>query len=115
MSSRVSLATLEEVKSPLQAMEPRSGAPTLTTPALDEFQHYDFGVGTQADWGAPGAGAAGGEDLHFSDAAQAVDELAIHAAGHPAPGNELAEVRVPGELEGNSSGFGGFGMIGSMD
>lgn len=65
---------------------------------LLEFQHYDFGVGAQAQGRAPGAGAAGSEDLHFADAAEAIDKLAVDATGHPTPGDELAEVRVSGKL-----------------
>lgn len=65
---------------------------------LFEFQHDDFRIGPQAQGRTPGPGAAGSEDLHSADPAQAVDELAVDSASDPTPGNELAEVSVSGEL-----------------
>jgi hypothetical protein len=52
--------------------------------------------------------------LHFADAAQTVNELAVDATGHPAPGNELTDVGVAGELERDASGFGNVGMVGRV-
>ena len=81
---------------------------------LFELQDYNFGIGAEAQWWAPSAGAAGREDLHFADAAEAVNELAINAASHPAPGNELADMGVAGELERNAGSLGNMRTVGSV-
>lgn len=81
---------------------------------LDKFQNNDFGIGTEAQGWSPSARTARGEDLHFADAAEAVNELAVDAARHPAPRNELSDVRVAGELKRISGGLGDFGMIGGV-
>ncbi len=65
---------------------------------LFKLQHYNFWIGTQTYRWSPGAGAAGGEDLHSSDPAHTIDNLAVDAARHPTPRDELAEVSVTGEL-----------------
>ena len=81
---------------------------------LLEVEEDDFGDGAEAQWRTPGAGAAGGKDLQIAEAAESVDELAIDAASDPAPGNELAEVRVAGELKRDAGSLRDFGMIGRM-
>ena len=68
----------------------------LATAGLFKLEEHDLRIGSQAQRRSPGAGSAGSEDLHFSDAAQPVDELPVDAASHPTPGDELANVRMSG-------------------
>ena len=43
-----------------------------------------------------------------------MDELAVDAPRHPSPGIKLADVGVPGKLEGESGLLGYFGAIGGV-
>lgn len=82
---------------------------------LFELQDNNLGIGTEPERWTPSAGPAGGEDLHLANAAQAVNELAVHAAGHPAPGDELAEMSVAGELKRDACGLGDVRVVRGMD
>jgi len=91
----------------------RRGTSAATGYSL-EFQQHDFRIRSEAQGRTPGSGAARGEDLHFADATQAVDELPVDAPCDPTPGNELTEMRVTGELQGETCGFGDFGIVRSV-
>src|ERR1700748_3350235 len=81
---------------------------------LFEFQHYDFWIRSQPQWRSPCACTAGGENLHFPNATEAINKLAIDTARHPAPRDELTEMRVPGKLQGKSLCLSDIGMVGCM-
>src|SRR3974390_3505001 len=76
-----------------------------------ELQDHDFRIGTEAQWRSPGSGAARGEYLHFADAAESIDKLAINPARHPTPWDKLSHMRVAGKLQRHTGGFGDLRMI----
>src|ERR1700739_4868605 len=83
--------------------------------SLFEFQHHDLRIRAQAKRRSPGARAARSEHLHPADAAQGGHKLAVDAATHPPPWNELPEMRVAGQLQREAGRFRNFRMIRSMD
>ena len=85
-----------------------------TACVLLELNHNNFGIRSQTQWWPPGARSAGSEDHHLANAAQPIDELAVHAACDPAPRNELSKVRVTRHLHGNPGGSRDIGMIRSV-
>src|SRR5215472_426394 len=81
---------------------------------LLEFQHHDFRVRSEAERRSPRTGATRSENLHFADAAQPVNELAVDAPSHPTPGNELAKMGVAGKLKRKPCSLRDLGMIGGV-
>src|SRR5437763_2849308 len=81
---------------------------------LLKLKHHNLWIRSQAQRRSPGSGAAGSKNLHFADLAQAVNKLPVHSTRQPAPGDELPQMRVSGELQGDAGGLGDLGIVGRM-
>ena len=67
--------------------------------ALGKRNLDDFGLGADPQRRAPTSGPAGGVELRFTNAAQAIGELTVDSLGNPGEWEKLTEVRVTSELE----------------
>src|SRR6516225_751658 len=78
---------------------------------LFELQDDNFRVRSEPQWRPPSAHTARCKNLHLAYTAQSVDKLAVDSTRHPAPGNELTDVCVPGKLQRDSCCFRHLGMV----
>src|SRR5437763_7471517 len=74
----------------------------------------NLGAGPYSQRRSPSARAAGRVHQHLAYPIEAVDQIAIYAASKPCPGNKLAQVRMPGNLQSDASRLGNPDLIGRM-
>lgn len=81
---------------------------------LLKSKHNNLRIRAQAQRRSPRACTARGEDLHFPESGQAIDEFPVDASRYPAPGYKLTEVSMSGELQRNAGGLGNLRVIRRM-
>src|SRR5271155_4353283 len=82
--------------------------------ALLELEHHNLGIRSQPQRRSPGSCSARSENLHLPNPAQAIHELPVNPPRHPTPRQELAKVRMTGQLQGDAGRLRDLRMVWGM-